>query len=195
MEEETFTAYIYQIYDHWDGLRYIGSTTKDVYKRLLGHENAYRRYKRGKTTFTTSFNVLCNGDYDISVIERVGVRSVKELRRIEGKYITTMTCVNKIVAGRTLVELRESNKETRLEQGRLYYSENKEKVKATHTLYTEKNKEIIKQRTAKYRERNQESIVAYRKWYKAKNKERLREEGRQYMEEKRKKDKLKKLEN
>jgi hypothetical protein len=44
MDNETFTAYIYQIYDHWGGLRYIGSTTKSIKQRLKGHESKYKSY-------------------------------------------------------------------------------------------------------------------------------------------------------
>lgn len=94
-DNEIFTAYIYQIYDHWDGLRYVESTTKSPKQRLNGHEYQYNYYKQGKTNFVTSFKVLCNGDYDISTLETVGVKSVKELRNIEGKYIRAINCVNR----------------------------------------------------------------------------------------------------
>mmetsp|Transcript_43428 Transcript_43428/g.55772 ORF Transcript_43428/g.55772 Transcript_43428/m.55772 type:complete len:102 (-) Transcript_43428:126-431(-) len=97
MENETFTAYIYSIYDHCDGLRYIGSTTKTPQQRLKGHERAYKAYTQGSNKFVTSFHVLCNGDYDISIVETVEVSSIKELRQIEGRHIKAFNCVNKVV--------------------------------------------------------------------------------------------------
>lgn len=71
MEPETFTGYIYQIYDHWDGLRYIGSTTKNIHERLKGHERHYKCHILGTLKcIYSSFKVLKNGDYDISLLEK-----------------------------------------------------------------------------------------------------------------------------
>jgi hypothetical protein len=76
-------------------LRYIGSTTKTPQQRLKGHEQSYRQYKRGKYPFITSFKVLCNGDYDISIVETVEVSSIKELRQIEGRHIKAFNSMKK----------------------------------------------------------------------------------------------------
>lgn len=109
--KETFTAHIYKIYCHWTGLNYIGSTTKPVKQRLKSHEYAYKYYKLGKTNYISSFDVLKNGDYDISILESVEVESINELRKIEGAYIRLLKCVNKHVAGQTHLQYVEANKE------------------------------------------------------------------------------------
>ena len=137
MDNETFTAYIYQIYDHLDGLRYIGSTIKDIKQRLKQHESDYRKYKRGTYHFVTSFNILCNRDYDISILETVEVDSVRELRKIEGKYIQIIDCVNKHVAGR---EINESYKLS----NKRYRERNKHTKHNYDMLYREANKELIR---------------------------------------------------
>mmetsp|Transcript_32654 Transcript_32654/g.38306 ORF Transcript_32654/g.38306 Transcript_32654/m.38306 type:complete len:143 (-) Transcript_32654:18-446(-) len=102
IDNETFIARIYSIYDHWNGLRYIGSTIKTPQQRLKQHEYTYEAYKHGKYHFVTSFKVLCSGDYDISILETVEVSSLGALRQIEGKYIQTMDCVNKRIEDRTI---------------------------------------------------------------------------------------------
>lgn len=128
MEQELFTAHIYQIYCHWTGLKYIGSTTKNVKQRLRSHEYAYKYYKKGKTNYITSFDVLENGDYDISILETVNVDSLKELRRIEGSYIKLLKCVNKLVAGQTHSQYVELNKDKIKAGAQKYRDENRQKL-------------------------------------------------------------------
>jgi hypothetical protein len=135
MDNETFTAYIYQIYDHWDGLKYIGSTTKSIKQRLKQHECKYKSYKQcTSNVYTTSYKVLCNGDYDISTLETVQIKSVKELRTIEGKSIQAINCVNRNVAGRTDKQYRCDNKKKINEAHKIYCEQNAEQIKAKKIL-------------------------------------------------------------
>ena len=134
MDPDIFTAYIYQIYDHWDGLRYIGSTTKNIHERLKAHESYYKRYNlRTTQKYYTSYEVLRNGDYDISLLKVVEVSSMIELRIIEGEFIVANDCVNKNIAGRTNKQYHKQNKEKRNIQCRSYYVENQEALKERKT--------------------------------------------------------------
>ena len=170
MEPETFTAYIYQIYDHWEGLRYVGSTTKSVNHRLKGHEMAYTQYKRLGTKFMTSFNVLCNGDYDISILERVEVKSLKELRKIEGKYIAAIDCVNLRVAGQTTKEYYTANKQALMMTKKAHYEANKEAVKQQRRVYYKANHDKLLEKAKAYRDLNKDAIAIKYKVYHEANK-------------------------
>jgi predicted ribonuclease YlaK len=151
MDNETFTAYIYQIYDHWDGLRYIGSTTKDVKQRLRGHESEFKKYQKGKYGYVTSFAVLGNGDYDVSILERVNVSSVKELRQYERKYIESIKCVNKNIPLRL-----------KHESSKIYYENNKNDILIKQSEYYQKNKDYIKEYKHQYNKLNKDKISEQR---------------------------------
>ena len=162
MDTETFTAYIYQIYDHLDGLRYIGSTTKDVKHRLKKHESNYRAYKCDTYPFVTSFHVLCNGDYDISIVETVEVSSIKELRQIEGRHIKAFNCVNKMVAGRTNKEYHQQNKESIHVKQKQYREFHKDVIQTRGKYYYELNKKLIREKQNNYRLENKDKIQAHK---------------------------------
>jgi hypothetical protein len=126
MKPEIFTAYIYQIYDHWDGLKYIGSTTIGLQEQLKVHESAYGCYKRCTCTvpYKVAYKVLSNEDYDISILETVQVTSINELYKIEEHYIYTNDCVNIFSKDWT---------KTQLDQD--YYINNIDKIKQYRKVY------------------------------------------------------------
>ena len=65
-------AKIYKIVDNTNGNIYIGSTCKKLCQRIAQHRYAYKQYLNGdKKSFTTSFAILQNEDYDIILVEEV----------------------------------------------------------------------------------------------------------------------------
>jgi hypothetical protein len=62
-------------------LKYIGSTTKGLMKRLRKHKSDYKQYLKGKEKYRTSFEIIKYGDYTIKSLQEVQVENLKQLRR------------------------------------------------------------------------------------------------------------------
>ena len=98
---------------------YIGSTTLKLCNRLAHHKSSHNSC-RSKTLFEISNNVK------IELIENYPCNSKEELNKKEGEHIRGMDCVNKNIAGRTIIEWREDNKEDQRKKIREYKKKNKE---------------------------------------------------------------------
>ena len=114
-----------------DGDIYVGSTTKEyLSQRMDTHRSGYNFWKKTSKKYIASFSIFekygienCN----IFLLEIVKCDTKDELRAKEGIYIKSLSCVNKVIAGRSKKE----------------YTENfKEKFELYHKEYREKNKEI-----------------------------------------------------
>ena len=68
----------------------------------------------------------------------------------EGYYIKNNDCVNKNIAGRTIKEWYEDNKEKLLKQQKQYYVDNKEKIQQNSIRYYNDNKEKINKQHRQY---------------------------------------------
>ena len=108
------TGYIYEISSRSDGKKYYGSTFNQVEKRIQQHKNALNSYLNGRGHFTTSFYIIKDNKYDVSVVERVDNTSPKHLHERERYYIENNECVNKLVPNRNKYE---------------YYIDNSQKIK------------------------------------------------------------------
>jgi len=115
-------------------------------------------------------------DYNIKLLKEYPCCNKKQLDREEGywtlhyKEQTDYTCVNKHIAGRTIKEWREANKECLAEKHKEYRQINKEKIASKHKEWREANPEYNKEwREAnpeygkEYREANKDHIAEYRK--------------------------------
>lgn len=102
---------IYKIWSPSTGLTYIGSTCQTLAVRLAGHVYRKKYYDAGKKAFLTSFKVLECDDYRIDLIEEYPCENKMQLNKREGEVILATECVNKVVAGRTLKQYREANKD------------------------------------------------------------------------------------
>jgi hypothetical protein len=134
---------IYKIECLTTGLIYVGSTTKQyLSQRLVHHRKDYNKYinGNGKYPFTTSFKILENDNYRIELLEEVNCESKDQLYAREGYYIRTLNCVNRLVMGKT--------DDDKTNDKKLYYQNNKERIKATSKDNYTKNIDRIK----KYRE-------------------------------------------
>ena len=90
------------ICNHDEGDIYIGSTTKQyLSQRLVQHKSNYARYQAGIMYYVSSFDILENDNYIMSLIENVNCNTKDELLAREGYYIKSLECVNEKVMGRT----------------------------------------------------------------------------------------------
>lgn len=98
-----------------EGKYYIGSTTLSLQKRFSLHKSRYKRWKMGKTTWISLFDLFEESgvdNYKIELIEDYPCKTKQELYRREGELIREMTgCVNICIAGRTKDEYRAETKE------------------------------------------------------------------------------------
>ncbi|RYH18809.1 hypothetical protein EON65_26865 [archaeon] len=103
---------IYKIADNtkWKYIHrshYRTTTEPTIARRLTGHVRNYRQYQIGKhSSYETSFKIIKNGDYCIALLEEVNCSSKDELSAKKRYYIENNTCVNKVIAGRTLEEYK-----------------------------------------------------------------------------------------
>jgi hypothetical protein len=79
------------------GQVYYGATCEPILsRRLAGHKSDYEYYKRGHPkSYVSSFEILKNGNYAISLVENVPCNSKDELSARERYYIVNNVCVNK----------------------------------------------------------------------------------------------------
>ena len=149
---------IYTIRSHQTDAIYIGSTCAPLHKRLSGHKSNYKTWKEGKYDYITSFEIMKYDDAYVELLEDFPCDSKKKLDRREGQLIRSMACVNKNVAGRTVAEYREENKEQAAEMGRKWREGNKEHVVESWRAYSLANKDAILARSKAYREANKEKM-------------------------------------
>lgn len=105
---------------------YYGSTQYSLNKRMTEHKSNCKRWKEGKTNYTTSYQIIDRGNYSYSLIETVEYEEKKQLEARERFYIENNECINKCVIGRTVKEYYEANKEAILERQKAYDKANKE---------------------------------------------------------------------
>ena len=131
---------IYRISCNITGLCYVGSTTKTLSERLRGHENSYNSYLKGKSHYVTSFDILKNDDYQITLLQAYPCENKQELFDREGWYQKKYwdRSVNKV-----------QNGITKQESYKKYYENNKEEFNKKRNVkvececgyqYTKRNK-------------------------------------------------------
>lgn len=77
-------GYIYKIACRKSKKVYIGSTwERDLQRRLRVHEAHFRSYKRGKSAWSSSYEVLASGEYDITLLEECTCTSLADLKQHE----------------------------------------------------------------------------------------------------------------
>ena len=134
---------IYQLKCLTTGNVYIGSTIQKLLStRLAGHRLNFKQWKAGKYHFVTSFLILENDNYEITLLESYPCSSCDELHARERYYIESRECINKIVPTRTSKE---------------YYQANKNKIFGYQKQYREVNKEAIKIKMSEYRKQYKEA--------------------------------------
>ena len=104
MRRDYSNSRIYQIVDRTTGETYIGSTTLSLEGRLMYHKRDYMLFLEGLHPYITSFKILKDDNYDMSVIDEVSCETKRELCAIERKHIEAHPkCVNKYIPTRTSI--------------------------------------------------------------------------------------------
>ena len=143
------------------GLTYVGSTTQPLYDRKGGHKGNYKRWKEGKRTNCSSFQLFDEAidDIEIILIEDYPCETKEELHKRERHWVKRTTCVNKQIPSRT-----------KQEYGREYYQKNKDRIREKHSdyqreynaKYREKNKVVLAEKHRKYNKEHKDEINAKR---------------------------------
>jgi hypothetical protein len=118
---------------------YIGSTIDTLSRRMSKHRNKFNT--------TSSKLILEAGDAYIELIEEFPCDNREQLSKREGEIMrATANYCNKLIAGRTLNEYREDNKDIIIERDRNYskafYEANKEKRLEYQKAYRAKKKSL-----------------------------------------------------
>ena len=180
---------IYKIYSYENDDVYYGSTVETLSMRMAHHKTHLKLYKEGKYGYLTSFKILELTSAKIELVENYSCNSREELLQREGYYIRNNNCVNKIIAGRTVKEWRNDNKEQIKEYKKEWNNDNKEHIQE----YCQQNKEKIKEQSKEWRNDNKENIQKYKKEYYEQNKEQIKEQRKEHQKEYRQQQKEQKL--
>ena len=184
---------IYRIVCNITNKTYIGSTTTSLCQRLAKHRHSFAFWKRGdKNSFTSSFEILENEDFDIVLIEEYPCETKEQLHFRERYFIENSECVNRVTRPITTEEERKNqlklsiknwseNNVEKIKINRLnYYENNKEKISELKNEYREINKEKIAINKKKYREINKQELAVSNKHYRDTHKEEMSESGKRY---------------
>ena len=127
-----------------DGPCYVGSTcTKYLAARLCGHQAGLKRWKAGKRSYVSSFDLLEQGEVEITLIELFPTRSLDELKARERYWIERLDCVNKNIPGRTAAEYHADHRETIRARKRAWYIDHREEHIAKCLNYSKQHREDI----------------------------------------------------
>jgi len=171
---------IYKIVDNTNNNCYIGSTCEPTLaRRLAGHVNDHKRYLDGKhKSFTSSFDILKNNDYDIVLIESYPCNSKDELFARERFWTNQMECVNIRKNQGFELELGE------IEYHKEYRKNHKDKIKEYNKQYKIDNKEYLNELNKQYYKDNKDIMSGKFRNYYEKNKEKILEKNREKNKEK-----------
>lgn len=173
---------VYVIRTHKSDDFYIGSTTIPLSKRLCQHKQDYKRFKKGKRNYITSFKIIENEDAYIELLEECPFDNKMLLDKREGELIRANKCVNKCIPGRTQKEYNEDNKDEILKQKKEYYEINKVKISKQSKEYYLDNKDKKKQYAEKNKDKISERMKGYSKEYRKTNKDILSEKAKKHIE-------------
>ena len=111
---------IYFIKNKINNNLYIGSTTRDIYKRLEEHKRDIIKYPNFKLYKAMKRNNPDN--FYIILVEELEIVNIKELRNREGDYIKLIKpSLNKNIPGRDIKQYQIDNKEQLRIYRKIYY--------------------------------------------------------------------------
>ncbi len=130
MGDTRFLGKVYKITDKTNGNVYYGSTKQThLRKRIQGHKDDYKRYLNDPTRdYSTSFDILKNNDYEVSLLEEFICQNRPQLLARERHYIENYPCVNKCIPLRTHKEYYNDNQVAILEYKRKFYILNRDNI-------------------------------------------------------------------
>jgi len=179
--DTSYLAKVYKIYDNTNGNVYFGSTKQPLSKRLQQHKISFKSHLKDKSKKKcTSFEILKNDNYTISLVEEFSCQNKEQLRARERHYIENNECVNKCIPLRTAREYYQANKEQIAEKRKQHYQANKEQIAEQRKQHYQANKEQIAEYKKGYYIDNRERIAEYNKNYYQANKEQIAEYDKNY---------------
>lgn len=188
---------IYKIVCNKTGKCYIGSTAKlTLAQRLVGHKEGFKKWSADQKHYTSSYEILKEGDYYILLIEDFSCDSKDQLRAREQYHIDHNDCINMRKSLRTEEQKKEynqqwmnqnieSHKDRYNETRREKYNndeEHKAKVNQSNKECYQKHKEEHNKKTKEYYEANKETINEYQKEYRENNSQNNKEYQKEYRE-------------
>jgi hypothetical protein len=153
---------IYKIYCNITFRVYYGSTCETLARRLTGHKSDYKCYlKDNKKKKRSSFMVLENDNFVISLVEEISCQNKMQLLQRERFYIENNICVNKNIPSHTKKESynyyrivnADRLKESWKEYSKTYSIINAEKIKEKKKEYSIANADRLKEYQKEYREK------------------------------------------
>jgi hypothetical protein len=128
-----------------DTLIYVGSTIQPLSKRWGEHKVHSKQEKcKNRVIYTTINNEWDN--WYIELYELYPCNTKEELCKREGEVIRLIGNLNCIIAGRTIKEYYQDNKEERLENYKKWYNDNKEYKINYDKDYYELNKKNLSEK-------------------------------------------------
>ena len=116
---------IYIIKNNVNNMMYIGSTIRTLETRMKQHIRDMAKYTNFK--LYKAMNQFKADNFYINLLEEFQYIDIKELRKQEGKYIKIVKPeLNKNIAGRSVKEYNEDNKEPLKLYRKLYYRKYRE---------------------------------------------------------------------
>lgn len=128
-----------------DSLIYVGSTVSPIHKRLSAHKSLCR----GGNKKVSLYNHIENDDWTdwyIELHEKYPCNDKVELRRREGQVIREIGSINRSIAGRTMKEYYNDNKD----DYKKYYNENADKKREYQREYNKNNVDKIREYQREY---------------------------------------------
>jgi hypothetical protein len=120
---------IYSIHNTEDDLVYVGSTASTLVKRFSIHKKDRTQDRRMNSPLYKHMNAIGFDKFYIKLVEEFPCENRTELCAREGVWIREMGTLNKQVAGRTLKEWYNDNRDARLEYQKKYVHDNRDKIR------------------------------------------------------------------
>ena len=147
MSQDFKNGKIYKITNNINSEVYVGSTCDILRKRFNNHASYSKQDDKLNRPLYKMMNELGPDIFRIDLIENYSCNDKQELRQREGYWIRQIGTLNKVIAGRTIKEYRD---------------ENKEKINEAAKEYREKNIEIINEKKKVFRKNHTEEIKEYK---------------------------------
>ena len=155
-----------------DSLIYVGSTIQPLAKRWGGHKKDSLKC----TNMLLYQSINDNWDeWYIELYELYPCNSKEELCKREGEVIREIGTLNKNIAGRTIKQYYNDNKDEILEQQKQYQKENADKILKRKKQYYNENADKILEYLKQYYNDNKDKIFEQQKQYYNENKEKILE--------------------
>ena len=121
-------AKIYKVLNDVDDDVYIGATCQALSMRMVGHRKARTSTKHKNYKLYRKMNEIGVEHFYIELIKETPCDNKEQLRAIEGEYIRKYGTLNSRIEDRTKEEWNEKYKETKKEQSKIRYVENREEI-------------------------------------------------------------------